>query len=509
MKRLSVFPQSVFITAFTTIVCVTNIVQRVPEAIARPLQLSQTEPADGSLLPLLMIDAQQSDITVLPTPRPVDPTVPLPGREPRPGDMRAVEEGVILREFLTPSEVRAVRVDASGRVIASGDDEDEVQLWDLSTGEPLHTWLDGSSERTQAVEFFPDGRRLVAGGVVEGRLRLWDWTADSRLLADTPLPSTYSVDVSPDGSMIATGHSGGVVNLWTRELELVRSIPVYEDSANVVAVTFSPDGSRLATRGTSRHISVKLLEVSTGRIVKTFLGDASGGVDSIAYSPDGNILAGYYDGVYVAGTVRLWNLRTGGVIADLQTNVVRPHAIAFSADGELLAVAGLSDLIEVWSIQDQEVVQTFTSGLKFHHVYSIDFAPDSRTFVTSGVAGLPDAEVYQGTIMTWALACDDIDHEASQALTTWAETTDVQIDRVVVYPNFDGKKEIEIFYSTDEDLQQFNQDGTSAQLRADALSVVEALDCYEAETLDWEVSFQSFDYILENYRGSYQFYYQR
>ena len=418
-------------------------------ATASPLEMSQGQLADDSLLPLLIIDAQGSDSDVSPV-RPIPPMldrgsgqgninsgerVELPpprrisapgGEQPQTTDERlpSPERSAIpARRPSRPDEVRSVRISPTGQVIASGDDEDEIQLWDIATGEELHTWRSGRSQRTQAVDFTPDGNTIVAGGVVEGQIRLWQWQEDSRLvhnsqLANSQLANTYSVTVSPDGELIATGHSGGVIHLWNREMELIRSIQAYDPSANVVAVEFAPDGERLASRGFGRAIgqspmspSVQILEISTGEIINAFSGDDSGGIDSIAYSPAGNILAGYYEGIYEAGTVRLWNPGNGEVIADLQTDIARPHAIAFSSDGAFIAIAGLSDRIEVWSVQSQAIVQTFTSGLDFHHVYSIDFAPNSSTFVTSGVAALEDEESTssQGTIMIWSLAREDVD----------------------------------------------------------------------------------------------------
>ncbi len=453
MKNLLLLPLSTCLMTLLVAVSVGNASRPTLKASASPLEINQGQPVDDSLLPLLIIDAQGADSYV----SPIRSTPPVPERRStqsniNPDDRVELQPSRVVpaldseqpqntdeslsspelsaipaRRQSDPAEVRSIRVSPTGQVMVSGDDEDEIQLWDIATGEELHTWRSGRSERTQAVEFTPDGNTIISGSVVAGQLRLWQWQDNLRQVQDSPLANVYSVDISPDGELIATGHSGGVINLWNRELELVRSIQAYVPSIqgdyglsysnNVVAIEFSPNGTRLASRGfggigrLQPSPSVQIIEVSSGRIIKTLHGDTSGGVDSIAYSPDGNILAGYYEGIYSAGIVRFWNPNTGAVIADLETNVVRPHAIAFSPDGEFIAIAGLSDLIEVWSVERQEVVQTFNSGLDFHHVYSIDFVPNSRTFVTSGVAALQDTEgtSYQGTIMIWALAREDVD----------------------------------------------------------------------------------------------------
>jgi len=329
--------------------------------------------------------------------------------------------------------------------------------------------------------------------------------------------------VNFDGSLSATGHSGGIINLWNQDQELVRTISAYAveadrwGNANVVAVEFSPDGQILVSRafGTDDD-PVKLWDVRTGQMLGEFGGDTSGGTDSIVFSPDGEWLAGYFDGTYQAGVVRLWDITSGEVVADIDTEVIRPHAIAFSPDGQYLAIAGLSDRIEVWQTDTRTLAYTFTTGLALHHVYSIAFAPNGYSLVTAG-ASVPDTESeattsatsVQGTFMVWALPCDDIQREAGQTLRSWANAHPVEIDHVIVYPTFNGKQDVEIFYRTEEELQQFSQDGTSERLREEAVSAVKALGCDEAQRLQWVVRFQSSEHVQENYRGSYQFYYQR
>jgi WD40 repeat protein len=319
----------------------------------------------------------------------------------------------LLREMVVPDTriIRAVAISPDGQTIVTGNDNDEVQFWDLATGQLL-TSASGNSQQVQAVAFSPNGQTLVSGSVVPGQLQTWPW--QHRLEPDMvrPVPNVYSVAISPDGSILATGHSGGVINLWTQDLELIGSIPAYTPApgrpANVVAVAFSPAGDRLASRAAivpDGSNSVKLWNLETGAMEASLEGDASGGVNSIAYSPDGAMLAGYYDGVYSAGIVRLWDGNSGAVLADLESGVVRPHAVAFSPDGNLLAVAGLNDLIEIWDLNNRTVTHTFSTGRILNHVYALAFSPDGQTLVTAGAATLPDSAGggKGGSIMVWAV----------------------------------------------------------------------------------------------------------
>lgn len=66
----------------------------------------------------------------------------------------------------------------------------------------------------------------------------------------------------------------------------VRTFKGHKSSVN--SVSFSPDGSLLATG--SDDYTAKLWEVATGRQIRTFQGH-KGTVRSVSFSPDGSFLA--------------------------------------------------------------------------------------------------------------------------------------------------------------------------------------------------------------------------
>ena len=88
----------------------------------------------------------------------------------------------------------------------------------------------------------------------------------------------------------------------------VAAVPIMPHAAQVHALAYAPDGRTLASA--SEDETVKLWEVATGRLIRTFKGPA-GNINSVAISPDGkHLLAGSGD-----RSVWLWEMATGKAIA--------------------------------------------------------------------------------------------------------------------------------------------------------------------------------------------------
>ncbi len=162
-----------------------------------------------------------------------------------------------------------------------------------------------------SVAFSPDGQ-LLATGDMNGDINLWQVADGKQLLSwkgrclQTLLGHTgtvFAVSFHPDGSTIASGGDDRTVKLWS--VSTGHCIKVLQGHAmRVWSIAFSPQGNTLAS--SSDDQTIKLWDVNTGQCLRTLQGH-SNGVLSVAFSPDGQILASGSED----GTIKLWDVETG------------------------------------------------------------------------------------------------------------------------------------------------------------------------------------------------------
>jgi WD40 repeat protein len=71
-------------------------------------------------------------------------------------------------------------------------------------------------------------------------------------------------------------------------------------------------------------------------------------VRSLALSPDGKLLAS----AGRDGTLNLWDVASGKVLATTQEGVLGFQAVAFSTDGKSLATGGIDCNVSLWDVAE-------------------------------------------------------------------------------------------------------------------------------------------------------------
>jgi WD40 repeat protein len=212
-----------------------------------------------------------------------------------------------------------------------------------------------------------------------------------RLPMDGETDGAWGVAFSPDGKLLATGHSDknnldfmpGDVRLWdTRTGKLVATWPVPSEAGGVRALAFAPDGKTLAgpvgrMDGLSPAWPVVLWDVDGRRAPRVLRGHRTW-VLAVAFAPDGKTL--------VSGgadkTVILWDVAGGREAGRIEATSARVTSLAFAPDGQTLAIAGGRGL-GLWDVPGRRLRSRLDAPPRFV-IMSVAFAPDGRTLAASG-----------------------------------------------------------------------------------------------------------------------------
>ena len=156
----------------------------------------------------------------------------------------------------SPAKSRTCQaISTDGRLLAIGDLDGGVRLWDLIDGSSRGEVLAHASA-VRSLAFSADGSTLASGGQ-DTLIRLWDVAR----LAPRGEPlrghqiSPWMLDFSPDGGTLASACLDNTVRLWDVASGTPAGILKGHDSA-VYCVRFAPDGRHLATAGLDRRIRI-------------------------------------------------------------------------------------------------------------------------------------------------------------------------------------------------------------------------------------------------------------
>lgn len=206
---------------------------------------------------------------------------------------------------------------------------------------------------------------------------------------ESPIPNLLGCAAfSPDGSRIAgTAFSddGPVkVILDARTGNQIVKLPQLYGFPHSVA--YSPDGKLLAWGLIGRSYPhchrelLLLLDSDTGKVVRTFPSQTDG-VYCVAFSPDGKLLASTNK-----ENVRLWDVATGKEVRTLQGHTDDVLNVAFSPDSKQLASTGNDNTARVWDVQSGNLLNTFTSEDTMILLY-VAFHPDGHRLAAAGPHG--------------------------------------------------------------------------------------------------------------------------
>ncbi|MYF54797.1 sigma-70 family RNA polymerase sigma factor, partial [Candidatus Poribacteria bacterium] len=328
-----------------------------------------------------------------------------------------------------PGKCKFITFSPDGRFLANIVSGQVTQLWEVATGQKVS--YNAPLPKASVIRFSEDGKTLFALSVkgdsicqldvktgemnvqqIEGRtvedyrahfaithdkfavgtettIELWDTTTGEIMSTLKGNISLLALEFSPDGTRLA---SAGINNetiplqLWDTDSKESTLLQKHTGWVNVLA--FSPDGKMLASGGTDK--SVQLWDIATGKPLTTFTGHTSG-ITTLTFSPDNcTLVSGSAD-----GTVRFWNIKTEILLPTRITgHTMYVEAAAMFKDNITLASVAYDEVISLWDVRTLQ--KTSSHILQKTDIYpdrhqnwfsASAFSPDGTKIISAGVKG--------------------------------------------------------------------------------------------------------------------------
>ena len=267
-----------------------------------------------------------------------------------------------------------------GHLLVSGHTDHTVQLWDVATGQRLHT-LVKHRETPWALCFAPTGETLATSGA-DGVVHLWDVaTGQLRQSLQADSAAIPALAFTPDGQTLATGDVNGLICVWRLDAPppLCPRFILRGHTEEVHALAFERTGTLLASG--SHDFTVRLWDITQGTLRHELRGHTQN-IRTLAMSNDGRTLAsGGYDTF-----VSLWDIERGQPLRKLLDAEFTNAALTFSPDGQVVAAAGHGQTIGLWQVNSGQ-------RLDLLDVYgcapiAIAFTPDGKSLASGGTDGI-------------------------------------------------------------------------------------------------------------------------
>lgn len=191
--------------------------------------------------------------------------------------------------------------------------------------------------------FSPDGTQIATTHSGDGNLRVWS-VADGHLLYALTRAEMgiTALAWSADSARIAIGSAAGTIEIWDAQ-QRTPTHTIAAHSGQVAVLSFSPDGALLASGGSDR--SVRLWNVAQGTQRGTPLQGHNDTVLSLAFSPTGQTLASSG----LDGAIFIWRLADRSLAQTWMAHAGGARSLVFSHDGRRLASSGEDKAVTIWS----------------------------------------------------------------------------------------------------------------------------------------------------------------
>jgi WD40 repeat protein len=256
------------------------------------------------------------------------------------------------------------------------------RLWDTRSGKAKATWHEDQGVRSVA---FSRNGKLLATGEFDNNAKLRDpVTGEVCAVLRGHQDGVNCVAFSPDNKTLATASLDHTIKLWdVSTLDELKTLRGHHGW--VLSLAFSTDGKTLFT--SSADQTAKVWDVASGAERKTLEGHVSW-VEYVAVSPNGKLLAtASFD-----STVKLWDAKTGEELDTLPAHMSDIYCVKFSPNSKELCTGSQDGTVCLWEVKTlRQLANLPAHGGK---VYGLAYSPDGRSLATASL---------DGTVKLWDL----------------------------------------------------------------------------------------------------------
>ncbi|MDR1332285.1 MAG: protein kinase [Tannerella sp.] len=225
-----------------------------------------------------------------------------------------------------------------------------IHLWDVSTGRQERLF-EGPAGTVNTACYDSRGNRVLLGDE-NGQLQLWDVIAGEerikciRTFAGHRKRILSACFLSPDDARIASASEDRAVKLWNMEGECIRT---FRHEGAVNAVCAGRDGTVFAA---CEDGTVRQWDTGTEEALRVFTGHTDA-VKALCVH-DGTLLSGSDD-----GTLKKWDIGTGECVATFAGHSQPVTSVCISPDGQTALSGGKDCRARLWSMATGRCLRTF------------------------------------------------------------------------------------------------------------------------------------------------------
>ena len=298
--------------------------------------------------------------------------------------------------YTTLPVVSALAFSPDGKVLAvSGYHE---VLLHSADGSNLLARLVGESPRIESLAFSADGKLLAVAGSAParfGEIQIWDVTTNGLANPTNALvksfkistDSIYGISFSPEADRVAVGCADKTVRIIA--VKDGKELLKFDNHSDwVFGTTFTVNGKRLLTG--SRDRAMKLIDAANGQFIDD-INKLLEPVLCIARHPKEDQVV--YGGE--AGSTRIYKIaeNQGRTAANNDVNLVKEferlggpvHAVAYSPDGNVIAIGGSDPEVRLYNAKDAKRVATL-KGFE-GAIFTLAFSSRTNQIAAAGYDG--------------------------------------------------------------------------------------------------------------------------